>query len=163
MQVHQHRPVSVGENESNEASNWQGWRRGLERKRLEDRKRKNLEMHEDGEGSSCRKDEMVCRLSKKPVLKHPKNFFFFFGKTCLEITHDLQTVIKYKVHTQARGRARCLSRLGPRQDNSARPLTCWTVLPRPRPEPALPASRAGIEPSLCELSPVRQPAPLRRL
>lgn len=87
LQAHQHRPVSVGENESNKAGNRQGWKRG------EDRKRKNLKMREDEAGSSCRKDEMISRFSNKPVLKHQKKFFSKKPK------HDLQPVIKYKVHT----------------------------------------------------------------
>lgn len=149
LQAHQHRPVSVGENESNKAGNRQGWKRG------EDRKRKNLKMREDEAGSSCRKDEMISRFSNKPVLKHQKKFFSKKPK------HDLQPVIKYKVHT-ARARQVVIPAPSPARQLCPPPHLLDSS-PPPTLRPAPPASRTGIESSHRELSPVLQPAPLPRL
>lgn len=65
----------MGEHESDEAGNRHSWGRGEDRKR-----RKNLKMHDDGEGSGCKKDYMVSPLFNKTILKHQikKKFFFFF-------------------------------------------------------------------------------------
>lgn len=35
-------------------------------------------MHDDGEGSGCKKDYMVSPLFNKTILQHQINFFFFF-------------------------------------------------------------------------------------
>lgn len=62
----------MGENESDEAGNRQSWGRGEDRKR-----RKNLKMHDDGEGSGCKKDYTVSPLFNKTILKHQITIFFF--------------------------------------------------------------------------------------
>lgn len=116
-------------------------------------------MHEDEEGSSCRKDETACPFSNKSIMKHPVKKYFLKNQTWLGLLTKNKACQPARAHTRTRTstRARQVSSgLGPGLDSSARPLTCWTVLPRPEPAPR--ATPAGKEPGRREVRPGLQPA-----
>lgn len=118
----------------------------------EQRKEGEFRMHQDGEGSSCRKGETGSPFSKKPILKTPN--YKKKKKKGKEPNVVLQTLTKNKAHstrTRARTRTRTHARQvpapgRPRAGQLCPPPHLLDSSPRLRPEPAPPASPGRLEP-----------------
>lgn len=59
-------------------------------------------MHEDEEGSSCRKDETACPFSNKPIMKHPVKKYFLKNQTWLGLLTKNKACQPARAHTRTR-------------------------------------------------------------